>query len=112
MGLYINPKGITKEEWLRQHAVQIDAFPEEYTAEHQQQIPLVWVRNEKPPFTQKPFTAVAVMYGKREFDYFKRILETEKRPVKFYLAPYDKVNEVTEGGLKKYMYYNMPEQNA
>ncbi len=87
MGLYINPKDSSKEQWLKDRAREVtqDEFKFEVgTGE----VPLVLVDNGM-------FTALAVAYSEGEYKEFTRI--DERRPRKFYYASYADVNHVTEG---------------
>ena len=89
MGCYVNPKGMTKEDWLAHHGVLLRA--EEYRTANVQSllqggmILLVHVDNG-------PFTALGVVYNEAERVEFDQ--PDDHRPKSFWLADVDEVRKV------------------
>ena len=78
MDCYVNPRGMTKEEWLKTHGIEISA---EDAAEHDNfddVLLVVLVDNG-------PFTAAAVAYKRSEVDHFVAD-PTDTRPKAYYLV--------------------------
>ncbi len=85
MGVYINPTGQTKEEWLIENAQEIPA-PQPWTDENKEQLLVVLVDNG-------PFTAAAVCYSRREQEEFTN--GTDYRRKRYFLAPTAKLLDVS-----------------
>jgi hypothetical protein len=90
MGAYINPKNMSKEQWLSENATEVPFvdwdLPEGY-------LPVVLVDNG-------PFTAAGIAYCKEELGTFKH--PEDMRPKRFFIAPIHKLHEVSRE-LKGYM---------
>lgn len=90
MGAYINPKNMTKEQWLSENATEVPFvdwdLPEGY-------LPVVLVDNG-------PFTAAGIAFSKRELEDFTD--KRDMRPKRFFIVPINKLYEVSRE-LKGYM---------
>jgi len=92
MGLYIDPKGRRKEEWLQEHGTIItDDF--EWTAFDEDTLPVVLIENGL-------FTAAGVAYSEAEYDLF---MEPDGRPRTVFAVSKKDIMEVTGGALKNYI---------
>lgn len=81
MGRYLNPKDMTKEEWLEKNAIRLDFIPENHATETH--TVAVHVDNGW-------MTACALAYNQGELQAFK--IPEDRRPKVFYLVP----NKLTE----------------
>jgi hypothetical protein len=85
MGIYLNPRGITKEGWLRDHAREVDvAF---WTWENRQpgEMPLCAVSGN--------WTAVLICYFRREMDRARVRPGVDERPRRYFFAPISEVRK-------------------
>lgn len=93
MGIYINPREETKEEFLEKYGslmTQRDVEVFEYRAEtHKEHTMICLVDNGI-------FTAAGVVFNEREREAFSRL--EDGRPKKWYLVP---INVLNRGGLTK-----------
>lgn len=85
MGCYINPSDKSKEAWLKENAVAIDAHSAK-TALTSENVPICLVNNG-------PFTAAAVGFSEREIDEF---LRHDGRPKQWFMARRDAVRRVSD----------------
>lgn len=85
MGIYINPRNLSKEEFLRQNAIQISRtqFIHHEFASGMREIPIALVNNGS-------FTAAGVCDTSRERDVFAI---DDGRPKYFFLIDRDKLTE-------------------
>lgn len=86
MGLYINPPGTTKEQWLINNAVGVQ-IPE-----------LAWSMHENDPevivvclVNNVMFTAAGVAYNRNEFDTFNT---PDGRSKEWWVVPKEKIKEI------------------
>ena len=106
MGVYINPKNMSKEQWLAENAVEVKtnekgfdlmrvvlADEELKELEGGGHLPVVLVDNG-------PFTAAGIAYSKRELEAFTD--ERDLRPKRFFIVPIHKLLKVSPE-LKGYM---------
>jgi len=84
MGLYINPKNVSKEEWLKENGMSISCCPNHYK-ENNGYLYVCLVDNG-------PFSAAGVAYNQKEFMEF--FSQTDTRPKKFYAVPIVSLEEV------------------
>lgn len=85
MGVYLNPRGMTKEEWLRQHAREVTL--DEWTWEKREpgQMPLCAV--------EIPYPAVLICYFRREMERALPRPGRDERPRRYYFAPIAEVRK-------------------
>jgi hypothetical protein len=99
MGLYINPRGMTKEEWLEQNGLVI---PTELASQGKLLPPkesglvIVCLLDNRPTL---PFTAAGVAYDYKELERFVR---PDGRKRTWYWVLKEKIIEVTEGPYEEY----------
>lgn len=85
MGIYINPKDCTKEEWLEKNGTRYLHFAP-FFLEDGKELPVCLVDNG-------PFTAAAICYSRHELEAFNRFDDT--RPKKWYSVSKEKLLEVS-----------------
>jgi len=96
MGIYINPKDMTKEEWLDEHSdSSFNPFEDtiEWPSSEANWLPVALIDNG-------PFTAAAVCYCYDEFYIFSN--DRSGRDITWYKIPKAALNEVTGQDLSKY----------
>lgn len=86
MGIYVNPEGMTKEEWLARFGKPITREQAFLSPEH---LPVVWVDNG-------PFTAVGVADTERELAAFLDD-PMDHRPKALYLCRREDLRAVVGG---------------
>jgi len=86
MGAYINPKGMEKEGWLKEHAKETKLL--KWSEVPKGKAFLVWIDNNI-------FTAIGICFNEEEFDYITKELKHDVRPRNYYLADIDKLYEVS-----------------
>lgn len=86
MGYYINPKNMSKEQWLIENGHEVFAFGTFEEASKDDVLPVVWVDNGAS-------SAAAVAYDARELDDFIGNPK-DKRPMRYFLVPVDALIEV------------------
>lgn len=87
MGYYVNPKEMTKEQWLKENAKLIDTSRARATwnsLTSGNELPVCLVDNG-------PFTAAGICYNEDEFKVF---LEPDGRSKMWFVAPKEKLLEV------------------
>lgn len=84
MGRYINPKILTKEEWLHTHGTPVRAAPLSAIAENGC-LPVCLVDNG-------PFTAAGICYNDRELKAFQS--PDDWRLKEWYMVPVERLLEV------------------
>lgn len=102
MGAYINPKNMTKEQWLAENAIEVEISGD--TPELIRQVLL----DEKIPYSHLPvvlvdngaFTAAGIAFSKGELMAFTD--KRDMRPKRYFIAPIEKLHEVSPE-LKFYM---------
>lgn len=95
MGCYVNPKGVSKEEWLQKNATVVYApgkLPSWETIFSSKELPVVWMDNG-------PFTAAGIAYNEREYKEFTD--PTDPRPKQVFKVEIAKLEEVSP--LKDYL---------
>ena len=91
MGIYVNPHGMTKEEWIQKHAlpvhrtVALDQYPAIRAMNY---VALVYVINPG-------FTALAVAYNKAELSRF--LHPDDNRPMMVVIVPKASLDDPTAG---------------
>lgn len=83
MGCYINPRGTTKEAWLREHGVPTNG-PAPITESH---VPVCLVNNG-------PFNAAGVAFDSREVEAFNQ--PGDFRPKKWHVVSREAVRLVSD----------------
>lgn len=79
MGCYINPKGMTKEQFLKKYGERVDRVPEWQTIP-QDKLPVCIVDNTM-------FTAAGVCYDEHEIEEFLVDLGIDGRPHAWFIVP-------------------------
>lgn len=88
MGLYINPAGETKEDWLTKHARIINQKDAEIMmTKIEEEIPICLVKNQL-------FSAAAIIYDDREMREFTRT--DDHRPKKYFAVKIQDLEDVTD----------------
>ena len=82
MGVYINPQGQTKENFLMQHGRRVTSLELDFNTRPADALPCVWVDNGS-------FTAIIVLYTLREFEYI--VNYKDPRPKKYYYVSLDAI---------------------
>jgi hypothetical protein len=77
MGCYINPKGMSKEEWLRNNAKRCNIIEAKASFTTKGSLPVVLIDNGLS-------TAAGICYNEREFEAFTD--PDDDRPKKYYVA--------------------------
>lgn len=90
MGLYINPVGMSKEDWLEKNA---QPGCEEFIDPSTGNVSVCLVENGY-------FTAAAVAFNEREFNAFTR--PSDQRPKLWFRVSVDQINAVTNGEARAY----------
>jgi hypothetical protein len=85
MGIYINPRDMSKEQWLMEHARSLESPPQHYLSGDDIAVCLV---------VNTGFTAAAVAFSQKELEVF-RDTPNDRRPKFWFYAPIVKVAEVT-----------------
>lgn len=86
MGIYINPRDMTKEDWLVANATTMqDEAPASHFRAHDKHIAVCLVNNDG-------FTAAAVCFSERERQVFTH--ETDLRPKLWFWVPIQTVSDV------------------
>lgn len=96
MGIYINPPGESKEQWLEREAIEAPA-PTPESFERQRALGWIYVGLVRNPM----FSAAGVVFDERERRDFTD--PTDLRPHRWFLVPIDKVKQpdiVTPDGVK------------
>lgn len=91
MGAYINPKKISKEDWLLEHAEKTDG-PTPWSEIEEGFLPVVLVDNST-------FKAAAIGFNKEEYGVF---LENDGRPKEYWIAKIEDLHTVSSE-LKDYL---------
>lgn len=86
MGIYINPKNESKEQWLNKSAKSV-SLDELHLADYQTTFPVVLVNNGF-------FTAAAVADTPKELNRF--VGYPDDRPMKYFLVTIDKLKTVLD----------------
>ena len=86
MGIYLNPRGKTKEQWLKENGKLVPWPSVGAKMPEGDQRYVMWVNNG-------PFTAAAVAFCQSELDYFARERLTDDREALCYLVPLEKLRE-------------------
>lgn len=86
MGRYVNPRGMTKEQWLEENGEALDYIPTSYVKGNDGELAVCLVDNGG-------FTAAAVAVDQRELEAFQH--PTDLRPKLWYYVPRDKLAEVS-----------------
>lgn len=83
MGYYINPRDMSKEQWLKIHGRPINA----------EDIPTETMDKEMPVclVSNGAFTAAAICYCEEEWEEFRS--PRDFRPKEWYMVPRDKLRE-------------------
>jgi hypothetical protein len=89
MGCYINPKNMSKEDWLVEHAVSVQG-PNDVELPPNHAL-ICWVHNGL-------FSAAAVVYDEREIDAFTQ--PSDHRPKQWFVADREDLYKVSD--LKNY----------
>jgi len=92
MGIYVNPKDMSKREWLDKYGTKVPLnLPWEYVEEAS--LPVVWMSN---PY----FSAVGIAYSEQEL---KALAVFDGRPKLMFLVKKEDLMKVTDGELAKWM---------
>lgn len=92
MGYYINPKGMSKEQWLEKHGTKVMDTPSLFKlATSTGRVPVILVDNGF-------FTAAAVAFSEEEYKVFTD--PKDSRPRKVYTVPVNDLVEVEAISLK------------
>jgi hypothetical protein len=83
MGKYINPHDCTKEQFLHKYGKEVtilDIGHKEFDDWiNENKYVVVWVDNGN-------FTTAAILYDKKEYDYFIRTMNNDERPSKYFIV--------------------------
>lgn len=96
MGAYINSPDISKEEWLKNHAVEVSFDKMTWKETPKGNLPVILVHNGF-------FTAAVIAYSEVEFDVFMDV--EDKRPKRFFYAEECKLHTVSPD-LHRYLVLN------
>lgn len=84
MGAYVNPKNMTKEQWLNDNALLLD-IPPRWEELEEGDVFVCLINN-------LAFTAAAIAYNEKEFDYF---MQPDTRPRTWYIAVIEDLRPVS-----------------
>ncbi len=95
MGLYINPKDVSKEVWLKRYGIPVDsrASWESIKSDFPNSLPVVLLYNPG-------FTAAGVAYSEREF---KEFMAPDGRQKTVFAVEKADIERVTNGELTSYI---------
>ena len=94
MGVYVNPAGMSKEDWLAQNGELLIESPK-WEDEKEGNLPVSLVDNG-------PFRAAGVCFDERELECFAESIR-DTRPKTWFMVEVDKLKDVCGEPLERYL---------